>query len=134
MSRPVPNGSGGLTVPTFTPNLRGSVSGARTSAGSSLSSTTVTNEEVDKAKQILSARAVKEMHKKADTDSSAFAIHHTLGVKHDQASPGDHLHDGINSRLLLEGITLTGSKGGNVALANLITILATTFGLTDNTT
>jgi hypothetical protein len=34
----------------------------------------------------------------------------------------------------MEGIELTGSKGGNVALANLITELAAILGFTDSTT
>ena len=58
----------------------------------------------------------------------------SLGPGNLQASPGDHTHDGTTSKRLLEGITLTGSKGGNAALANLITILVDNFGLTDNTT
>lgn len=69
-----------------------------------------------------------------DTDSSAFAKHHTLGRKHHQASSGDHNHDGINSRKLMTGITVTGSKGGNAALADLITKLSTALGFTDGTT
>lgn len=77
---------------------------------------------------------VKRFHARADTDSSSLAIHHTLGIKHDQSSPGDHLHDGKSSRRLMEGVTLTGSKGGNVALANLITELSEVLGFTDNTT
>jgi hypothetical protein len=51
-----------------------------------------------------------------------------LGSSHNQAAPGDH---GFRH---LEGVTLTGAKGGNVALTNLIAILVANFGLTDNTT
>lgn len=80
------------------------------------------------------AQEVNNFHARADTDSGDGAIHHTLGPKHNQASPGDHKHDGKNSRLLLENKVLTGSKGGNVALANLITLLAQNFGFTDSTT
>lgn len=82
------------------------------------------------------AQVVNRFHTKADTDSGAGAVHHTLGIKHDQASPGDHLHDGKSSRRIMEGkgVVLTGSKGGNVALANLITLLANTLGFTDSTT
>lgn len=39
-------------------------------------------------------------HFKSDVDSSWFAKHHTLGPKKNQASPGDHTHDGINSKLI----------------------------------
>lgn len=76
---------------------------------------------------------VNNFHNRADTDSSATSAHHTLGVKHNQASPGDHKHDGIGSRLIMEGITITGAKGGNAALADLITKLSTALGFTDGT-
>jgi hypothetical protein len=78
--------------------------------------------------------AVNNFHSRSDVDSSATAQHHTLGVKHDQASPGDHKHDGRNSRKIMEGITITGSKGGNVALTNLINALSAALGFTDSTT
>ena len=81
-----------------------------------------------------SPQEVNNFHARADTDSGDGAIHHTLGLKHNQASPGDHKHDGKNSKLILEGKVLTGSKGGNVALANLITMLSTAFGFQDSTT
>ena len=58
----------------------------------------------------------------------------SLGPGNLQASPGDHNHDGTTSKRLMEGIELTGSKGGNVALANLITELAAILGFTDSTT
>lgn len=51
-----------------------------------------------------------------------------LGQGHNQAARGDH------GTRHLEGVTLTGAKGGNVALTNLIAILVANFGLTDNTT
>lgn len=37
---------------------------------------------------------VKQFHENADTDSSPFAVHHTLGNKPWQAAPGDHTHEG----------------------------------------
>lgn len=77
---------------------------------------------------------VKDFHTRADTDSGPNSIHHTLGPKNAQASPGDHTHDGTTSRKLMDGITITGAKGGNVALANLITALADVLGFTDGTT
>ena len=77
---------------------------------------------------------VNKLHERADTDSSAQAAHHTLGVKHDQASPGDHRHTGEGSLRLMEGITITGSRGANAALADLITKLAAALGFTDGTT
>jgi hypothetical protein len=78
-------------------------------------------------------QTVNNFHNRADTDSAATAMHHTLGVKHNQASPGDHKHEGIGSRFIMEGITVTGSKGGNAALADLITKLAAALGFTDGT-
>lgn len=37
-------------------------------------------------------------HIGADTDASTLAIHHTLGPKPFQASPGSHIHDGKDSK------------------------------------
>lgn len=81
-------------------------------------------------------REVNQFHSRSDVDSSTTAQHHTLGVKHDQASPGDHNHDGKGSRKIGQGLslTLTGAKGGNVALANLITMLQNVIEFTDSTT
>lgn len=39
-------------------------------------------------------------HSQSDVDSSKFAQHHTLGSGTNQASPGSHNHDGINSNLI----------------------------------
>jgi chemotaxis response regulator CheB len=58
----------------------------------------------------------------------------TLGAGNLQASPGDHKHDGTTSKKLMTGITISGSKGGNAALADLITKLAAALGFTDATT
>lgn len=77
---------------------------------------------------------VARFHERADTDSSATAQHHTLGVKHDQASPGDHKHEGVGSLRLMEGVTIIGSRGGNVALGDLIAKLSNALGFTDATT
>lgn len=76
---------------------------------------------------------VNNFHQRSDIDSSALAQHHTLGVKHDQASPGDHTHNGEGSLKLMSGITVTGSKGGNAALTDLITKLADALGFVDGT-
>jgi hypothetical protein len=77
---------------------------------------------------------VNKFHERADTDSSWAAIHHSLGVKHDQAAPGDHVHNGEGSLFIMEGVTITGSRGGNAALAALLTALAEYLGFTDGTT
>jgi|ERR1043165_5919568 len=79
-------------------------------------------------------QVVNSFHKRSDKDSSATAQHHTLGPAHNQASPGDHKHDGTASKKLMDGISIGGSKGGNVALGNLITALAASLGFTDSTT
>lgn len=87
-----------------------------------------------KQKNSPAPQEVNRFHDRSDVDSHWQAQHHTLGVKHDQAAPGDHKHNGENSKLLMEGISISGAKGGNVALTNLITALADALGFTDNTT
>lgn len=80
---------------------------------------------------------VKKFHEKADKDGSPKAIHHTLGPSANQAAAGDHSHDGGNSAKLdqlMAGITVTGSRGGNAAVASLLSQLSSQFGLVDNTT
>lgn len=85
-------------------------------------------------------------HINSDLDSNARAQHHTLGKGRNQASPGNHIHDGITSPKigalkvntsgsdLVPADVLTGAKGGNVALANLIVLLQKYFNFTDSTT
>lgn len=43
---------------------------------------------------------VNEFHRYDDSDNSPESHHHTLGVDPNQASPGDHNHDGRNSFLI----------------------------------
>lgn len=81
-----------------------------------------------------SAHEVNRLHRRSDVDSSHAAQHHTLGVKHDQASPGDHKHTGDNSLKIMDGISVTGSRGGNAAVADLISKLSSALGFTDATT
>lgn len=78
-------------------------------------------------------QTVAEFHTNDDVDSNKQAHHHRLGIGANQASPGQHKHDGSDSVLLLEGFTLSGSKGGNAALASVITALVQ-LGATDSTT
>lgn len=52
-------------------------------------------------------REVNLFHTRSDVDSANTAQHHTLGVKHNQASPGDHVHDGTSSRKVGTGMGLT---------------------------
>tara|TARA_R110002020_G_scaffold404912_1_gene614971 strand:+ start:11567 stop:11860 length:294 start_codon:yes stop_codon:yes gene_type:complete len=80
-----------------------------------------------------SAEEVQNFHTNADTDSRREAIHHTLGAGDNQAASGNHDHRGGNSVQLLTGITMTGSRGGNVALLSVIQALVA-LGATDSTT
>lgn len=84
----------------------------------------------------LDPRAVAQIHARDDVDSSQLAHHHTIGIKHDQASAGDHVHDGSSSRKVGAGmgLTISGAKGGNAALGSLITMLKSVIEFTDNTT
>ena len=76
------------------------------------------------------------LHDETDTDSSHRSTHHTLGTQRHQASPGDHIHDGRESKKLGTGIgiTITGSRGGNAAVASLIAALSKVMDITDQTT
>lgn len=83
---------------------------------------------------IFDARVVAQIHTKADTDTDKTSVHHTIGPAPTQVASGAHTHDGAESRLLGEGITLTGSKGGNAAVASICAALVQILGVTDNTT
>lgn len=45
-----------------------------------------------------SAGEVNDFHANSDVDKSTLSQHHTLGIQPNQASPGDHNHNGRNSR------------------------------------
>jgi hypothetical protein len=79
---------------------------------------------------------INRLHFGSDVDSGTKAQHHTLGVSRNQAAQGNHMHDGITSKKLGQGmgITITGSRGGNAAIASIITALKQVMDLTDNTT
>ena len=79
------------------------------------------------------AQAVEDFHTNADTDTRPEAVHHSLGPSPSQSAPGDHLHDGGSSSLLLTGVTLSGSRGGNVAMVSIISALVR-LGAVDSTT
>jgi hypothetical protein len=83
-----------------------------------------------------SARQVNQFHEKADTDAGPNSAHHTLGTNRNQSSPGDHVHDGKASKPVGAGLGLvvTGSRGGNAALASLLQQLAKVIDFTDTTT
>lgn len=42
----------------------------------------------------------RRAHARSDADLGPRSLHHTLGTGHNQASPGDHYHDGLNSKKL----------------------------------
>lgn len=75
---------------------------------------------------------VNRFHDRSDVDSSWAAQHHTIGVKHDQAAAGDHKHDGNNSKLLLENVTITGAS--NSAVISSIIDALVQLGATDSNT
>ena len=71
---------------------------------------------------------VNDFHRFDDVDYTPEAHHHTLGSDINQASPGDHVHNGRDSKLLpgyvaKSTVAVTGSRGGNVALTNLLIAL-----------
>ena len=90
----------------------------------------------DKGDPNPSPQEVRAFHTKSDVDATTTSHHHTLGTRRTQSAYGDHTHDGITSRQIGEGegFVLTGAKGGNVALANLITMLSEWIDFTDSTT
>lgn len=95
----------------------------------------MTNPQTDS--QGITPEAVAAFHERADTDSGPYAKHHTLGINQGQAADGAHIHDGKSGKLL-SGLaappSVTGSRGGNVALANLLTALANENLIINNTT
>lgn len=78
-------------------------------------------------------RVVSDFHNNSDVDQDKEAQHHTLGYGPNQASPGSHNHRGSDSVLLLGEVELTGSRGGNTALASVIAALVE-LGAKDSTT
>lgn len=49
----------------------------------------------------------QKAHTNSDVDSATTAQHHTLGIQHNQASPGDHNHNGKTSKRIGKGLDLT---------------------------
>lgn len=79
------------------------------------------------------ARTVNEFHSNDDLDKDANSHHHSLGSGANQASPGGHNHDGSTSVQLLEGFTLSGTRGTATSIVSIISALVQ-LGATDNTT
>lgn len=80
-----------------------------------------------------SAKEVDDFHTNSDVDQRAESLHHTLGPAPAQAAPGNHNHDGGTSAPLWEGDSISGSRGGNVALGSVIALLVQK-GAIDQTT
>lgn len=76
---------------------------------------------------------VDQFHTNAAVDARKEDVHHTIGVSENQAASGSHNHRGGDSVLLLAGVTLTGSRAGNIALLSVIQALVA-LGATDSTT
>lgn len=54
----------------------------------------------EQTSQTPSPREVGVFHHRSDVDASVFSHHHTLGTRHNQATYGDHTHNGRDSKLL----------------------------------
>jgi len=80
-----------------------------------------------------SAQAVEDFHENSDLDSRPEAQHHTLGAGPGQSSPGDHIHDGGDSELLLLSETISGSRATDAWRLSVNAILVR-LGATDNST
>src|SRR5882724_3187234 len=55
----------------------------------------------------VSSTDVNKFHNNSDSDSAITAQHHTLGIDHNQSSPGDHKHDGHSSKRIGKGLNLS---------------------------
>jgi hypothetical protein len=79
---------------------------------------------------------VLNFHRASDVDASGFAQHHTLGPRHNQSSPGDHIHDGKTSPLLSSITTLQAQMATKVATTQIINktaVCTTLMNLTSST-
>lgn len=84
----------------------------------------------------LTAREVNALHRRSDVDSKATAQHHSLGVQRNQASPGDHIHDGKASKLAGSGLNLSISGTKNTAASedSIVAMLKKVISFTDGRT
>jgi hypothetical protein len=104
------------------------------------------NQHDDSAGPVKSPLESNLDHSQDDTDISPRAHHHTLGTSRNQASPGNHIHDGISSPKLgakqmnpagnavVNQYSISGSRGGNAAVASIIALLKNFVDFDDNTT
>ncbi len=88
----------------------------------------------DKQTSEIPPGSVDLLHRLSDVDSSPLAQHHRLGTERNQASPGDHIHDGKTSKLLGQGmgLTVTTSVGtADAKLASLVLMLHKVISFTE---
>lgn len=78
------------------------------------------------------AELVNRFHSKSDKDSGTLALHHTLGPDASQASPGDHKHNGRDSKKILDGVSINGDYSLGTVLPSVVSALVG-LGATDNT-
>ena len=58
---------------------------------------------------------VNRFHANSDRDTSTTALHHTLGIAANQATAGNHNHNGQNSKKIGEGFNLSFPTTANAA-------------------
>lgn len=81
-----------------------------------------------------SAAVVRDFHTQSDVNADKDSQHHTLGPGVNQAASGAHTHNGSDSPQLGLNVEITGSKGGNAALASVINAMVQILGVKDSTT
>lgn len=69
--------------------------------------------------RMYSSEEVNSLHLNADKDAGPGALHHTLGQGSSQASPGNHRHDGRDSKRIelknLEGVSIAYQPSGGTS-------------------
>jgi hypothetical protein len=79
------------------------------------------------------AKVVNKFHNNSDVDRDSDGHHHTLGYQPESAAPGTHNHDGVNGAKIFTPVSVSGSRGSNVALTDLLSKLVTQGLVQDNT-
>ncbi|HET7713277.1 MAG TPA: hypothetical protein VFK94_02310 [Patescibacteria group bacterium] len=87
----------------------------------------VPHQDLNSDSPLRTARVHADVHVYSDVDQDRTSQHHTLGNAEFQAAPGNH------GKRHLAGIRITGSRGGNAALASVIAALVK-LGADDDTT
>lgn len=80
-----------------------------------------------------SSQVVDDFHTNSDVDLRSESQHHTLGPGPNQSAAGSHKHDGGDSALLLEGLTISGSRASDAYRLS-INALLVRLGATDSST